>query len=296
MQLFLLEVQHFITYLQVEKDASQHTVNSYRSDIGRFVKFIQKQGVSEVIFANITPVMIRAYLNYLKNKGYARHTIARRMASLRSFFRYLCKKEIIKANPVQGIYLPIKDGKTATVLEINEVEALLRLPKPNLLGCRDKAMLELTYASGLRISELTGLLISDIDIITCHVLLYGRGAKERVVPIGKQGMAALMHYIEQVRPSLCAQIQHDRLFVNSKGGPITSRSVRRIFENYFQRLVIDKQVSPQMLRQSLAVHLLKNGANVSFVQELLGTNSCQPCNHLSRENVKVVYNNAHPRA
>jgi integrase/recombinase XerC len=301
MELFLRQVQHFVKYLKVEKNASQHTVKNYCSDIERFLEFAKNQGVGEAIFANLNPLVIRAYLGYLRNEGYARHTIVRRIAGLRCFFRFLCREKVIGENPFAVISIPRAEKKVPVYLDVMEVNELLSLPGDTLLAKRDASVLELLYASGLKVSELTKLLLKDVDVVNGYLIAHGSGAKARFVPIGKAALLSLNDYLENVRPKLYEQspVRHEVLFVNSKGGPLTDRSVRRMMQNYTKLLAFDKKVSPHTLRYAFAAHLLDNGADLCSVQELLGCINSSGMGlyaHVTREKINSVYKAAHPRA
>jgi len=296
-------IQHFLVYLQVEKNASQHTITNYRADIELFIAFAHKQGVvGEVLFANVTPVLIRAYLADLNKQQYARRTIARRIAAVKSFFRFLCRENIIIENPFSGIRTPKLDKKLPVFLNPNEIDDLLVLPGNDTLGLRDAAILELLYATGVRVSELAGLTLANIDLANCYILVCGKGAKERIIPIGRKAKSALECYLSQARPKLYIKVKghyHDKLFVNSKGGPLTDRSIRRILDKYVQWLAINKNVSPHTIRHTFATHLLNNGADLRSVQELLGhvnLSTTQLYTHVTKERLKTVYRDSHPRA
>ncbi|MBP2653130.1 MAG: xerC 2 [Firmicutes bacterium] len=295
-------LEDFIRYLRVEKNASQHTINSYRADIERFFEFAKEKGVTEADFAQISPILIRAYLAILKEEDYARRTIARRVAALRSFFRFMCREEIVGENPFSSVHTPKLDKRLPVFLDLEEVDALLALPDKSALGRRDAAILELLYATGIRVSELAGLTVQDVDLTTGYVLVYGKGAKERVVPVGRKAVGAIAGYLDSSRPRLRAMgvtPPHDILFVNKNGGPLTDRSVRRIVEKYVNALAITKNVSPHTIRHTFATHLLNNGADLRSVQELLGhvnLSTTQLYTHVTKERIKSVYKDAHPRA
>ena len=289
-------------YLSVEKHASQHTLANYRADIQRFFAFARSKGMDEADFAQVSTILIRAYLAELKEEEYARRTIARRIAALRSFFRFLCREDIVDNNPFSHVHTPKLDKRLPVFLDITEVNALLEAPDQSALGRRDRAILELLYASGLRVSELTGLAVGDIDFASGYVLVYGKGAKERVVPVGKNALKALTDYMETSRPRLRASGSmptHNTLFVNKRGGPLTDRSVRRLVDKYVEAMALQKNVSPHTLRHTFATHLLNNGADLRTVQELLGhvnLSTTQLYTHVTKERIKSVYHGAHPRA
>ncbi|EGO63138.1 tyrosine recombinase XerC [Acetonema longum] len=295
-------IQQYMLYLQVEKNASQHTVHSYRADIDHFILFVQQQGAGEALFSQIKPIHIRAYLVELNKDQYARRTVARKIACLRSFYRFLCRENYLTDNPFAGIHTPKLEKKLPVFLDAVEVKDMLELPGNDLLGRRDAALLETLYATGARVSELVGLGIGDLDLVNRFVLLFGKGAKERVVPIGRTAVRALEYYLTVIRPQLYSRHKgsvHQTLFLNRNGGPLTDRSVRRMIDKYVEILALKKHVTPHTIRHSFATHLLDNGADLRFVQELLGhvnLSTTQLYTHVTKERLKAVYRNAHPRA
>lgn len=295
-------MQQFILYLQIEKNASQHTITGYQADIEAFVVFAQQQGAGEVLFSHVSPVLLRAYLKELKAKHYARRTIARRIAVLRSFFRFLHRENIIEVNPLLHIHTPKLERRLPVFLDLTEVNELLASPPNDALGLRDRAILELLYASGLRVSELVGLKLADIDFANRYVLVFGKGAKERIVPTGREAIAAIEKYLNSSRPRLYRQYRgepHSTLFVNKAGGPLTDRSVRRMIDKYVKVLALNKKVSPHTLRHTFATHLLEHGADLRSVQEMLGhvnLSTTQLYTHITQERLKSVYHHTHPRA
>lgn len=294
-------LEQFIFYLRVEKNASPHTVVSYRADIGDFFEFARGHGYGEVVFANVTPILIRAYLASLKEGEYARRTIARRVAALRSFFRFLCREEVIPDNPFNTVRSPKLEKKLPVFLDTKEITGLLELPDNSGLGRRDTAILELLYATGVRVGELVALSVQDVDLDAGYALVYGKGAKERIVPVGRKATAALRLYLDASRPLLYARSgkPHSQLFVNKNGGPLSDRSVRRIVDKYVGMLALQKNVSPHTIRHSFATHLLNNGADLRAVQELLGhvnLSTTQLYTHVTKERLREVYLQAHPRS
>jgi integrase/recombinase XerC len=290
----------FFRYLKVQKNASPHTVASYRTDIEHFLAFAAvKLGTDEVTLAAITPILIRAYLANLKDEGYARRTIARKMAAMRSFFRHLCREGVVAENPFKMVRTPKLEKRLPGFLDPDEITALLELPDKSSLGRRDAAILELLYATGMRVSELAGLAVRDVELGEGYALVYGKGSKERVVPVGRKALAALKLYLDLARPRLMTGAPHDTLFVNSRGGPLTDRSVRRVVDKYVTALAIAKHVSPHTIRHTFATHLLNNGADLRSVQELLGhvnLSTTQLYTHVTKERIKSIYSQAHPRA
>ncbi len=292
----------FFRYLKVQKNASPHTLASYRTDIEQFFAFAAAtQGQAEVKPATVTPILIRAYLASLKEEDYARRTIARRMAALRSFFRFLCREETLAENPFTAVRSPKLEKRLPSFLDPGEMTCLLELPAKDVRGRRDAAILELLYATGMRVSELAGLSLRDVDLAEGYALVYGKGSKERVVPVGRKANNAVNLYLELSRPKLYAKakVQHDSLFVNKDGGPLTDRSIRRLVDKYVEQAAIAKKVSPHTIRHTFATHLLNNGADLRSVQELLGhvnLSTTQLYTHVTKERVKAIYQQAHPRA
>lgn len=297
------QLREFIEYLQVEKNASLHTVNSYRADMNVFFAFARLQGVAgEAIFTQADSMLIRAYIASLTNAGYARSTILRRIATLKAFFRFLCKEYGVDIHPFAGIHRVTTEKKVPVFLTEGEMTQLLNMPGNDLLGIRDKAILELLYASGLRVGELIALTVKDVDMAAGYVLVYGKKAKERLVPIGRISAKAIADYLADSRLKLCEKCKtgrHESLFVNAGGSPLTDRSVRRIVSKYAEKLALQKQITPQTLRYTAAAHLLQNGADFLFVQEILGQVDAVVTQFdvpVTRERLKSVYKGAHPRA
>lgn len=293
-------IEDFILYLKLEKNASEHTIASYTADIANFLSYATEQGFTGGL-DSVSHIQIRSYLAVMKEGGYARRTIARRIAALRSLFRFLCRENILESNPFNSVHTPKLEKRLPELLAETEIDELFCLPAENELGLRDLAILELLYATGVRVSELVGLNLKDIDFDSRFVLVYGKGAKERIVPVGRKAIEALKDYLSRTRPTLCSGTNkvHQKVFVNSRGGPLTDRSVRRILEKYVTMLALSKRVSPHTIRHSFATHLLDHGADLRFVQELLGhvsLSTTQLYTHISREKLKSVYRQSHPRA
>ncbi|XEQ92750.1 IS91 family transposase ISMno24 [Sporomusa carbonis] len=301
-------IEQFVLYLKVEKNASQHTIHSYQKDIIQFVEFVSSQGAGKELLARVTPLIIRSYLAYLNSEQYAKATIMRRIAALRSFFRFLCRESIVSENPCNAVRTPKLEKRLPVFLDSNEISGLLALADSTPLGLRDKAVLEILYATGVRVSELVGICLPDIDFAGRTIIVSGKGAKQRIVLMGRTAVNILEQYLYKARPELCAKAgeygrqaakPHNRLFVNSRGGPLTDRSVRRIIEKYIDVLAIKKNVSPHTIRHTFATHLLDNGADLRSVQELLGhvnLSTTQLYTHVTTERLKASYKKSHPRA
>ena len=301
MSMFDNEVQRFILYLQLEKNASQHTISSYSADIASFLAFAEQYHF-DGSFQAVDHLLIRSYLADMKKSEYSRRTIARRIAALRSLFRFLCRESLLEVNPFSTVHTPKLEKRLPEILDETELTELFTLSRQTALGLRDLAILELLYATGTRVSELVGLKLHDLDFDSRFILVYGKGSKERIVPVGRKAISALKAYLDRSRPQLVARLTdgcHQKIFVNSKGGPLTDRSVRRIFDKYVEMLALAKHVTPHTMRHSFATHLLDHGADLRLVQELLGhvsLSSTQLYTHVTKERLKEVYRQAHPRA
>lgn len=301
-------LEKFILHLKLEKNASQHTIHNYQRDILQFVEFVGSQGTGEALLIDITPLIIRSYLAFLKSEQYAKATIMRRIAALRSFFRFLCREDVLSENPCKAIRTPKLDKKLPVFLDVNEIRELIALPDNSPLGIRDKAVLEMLYATGIRVSELTGITLADIDFSGRAIIVSGKGAKQRIVLMGRTAVEVLELYLLSARPRLCANPGeygrqtnkvHNYVFVNSRGGSLSDRSVRRIVDKYVEIMAIKKNVSPHTIRHTFATHLLDNGADLRTVQELLGhinLSATQLYTHVPNERLKANYKKFHPRA
>lgn len=306
-------LDQFMDYLRVEKGVSIHTLSAYGRDITQFITYLRQEkglmpvgrrsrpGRQEKFLSKVTHLHLRAYLAYLKEREYTPASINRKLASLRSFFRYLCRKRGLKVNPVLALSSPKLGKRLPVFLDRIEVDKLLSLPeikKP--AGLRDWAILELFYASGMRVSELVGLNLLDIDLGSDEVRVFGKGKKERIVLTGSKAKQAMKRYLQEGRPQLIGQmVDEEALFINRFGGRLTVRSVQRMVNKYIRIMGERKKVSPHTLRHTFATHLLEGGADLRSVQELLGhasLSTTQIYTHVTEERLKLVYDQAHPRA
>lgn len=286
-------VDRFLIYLETERNASSHTLKNYRVDLKDFLSFIKGQAVASVDYLEI-----RRFLGCLKERRYQKSTIARKLACLRSFFKFLARENLLKTNPASSIQSPKKEKKLPRYLELTEVEHLLEAPQgPSWEEKRDKAILETLYSSGIRVGELAALNDEDAEILSGHLKVRGKGKKERMVPIGSLAMRALQNYLEK-RPTSAVKAKPP-LFLNRLGTRLTDRSVRRILNKYARRIALKKEISPHMLRHSFATHLLDRGADLRSVQELLGhenLSTTQIYTHVSTKRLREAFEKAHPRA
>ena len=286
-------IQKFMTYLEVEKNASSHTITNYRIDLKEFSGSIKDKPLED-----ITHVDIRLFLARMKEKNFSKRTVARKMACLRSFFRFLCREGYIKSSPASGLKTPKLDRKLPLFLDVNEVTRLIESPDvSDVYGLRDRAILETFYSSGIRVSELVGLNKENIDFIGGVLKVYGKGKKERLAPIGDRALRAIRNYLEKLG---AADIKEKKaVFINKSGRRMSDRAVRRVVEKYIHKTSLRKGISPHSLRHSFATHLLDRGADLRSVQELLGhanLSTTQVYTHITTARLKEVYDKVHPRA
>lgn len=295
------QIDDFLKYLEVEKNTSLLTIKSYAGDIALFLEFLhERKGTFK--WSDIKVLDIRAYLAKMNEADYARRTIARRISSLRSFYKFLVRENHVKINPFVKVRTPKLVKKLPVFLEELEINELLKLPGTDELGLRDQALLEILYATGCRVSELVGLTLERIDLGNQYVLLLGKGNKERIVPVGVPAVKAVEEYLNKSRNHLMQKFrvgEHNKLFVNYRGACLTDRSVRRILNKYIDLLALHKHVSPHVIRHTFATHLLEHGADLRAVQELLGhanLSTTQIYTHVTTERIVHVYDENHPRA
>jgi integrase/recombinase XerD len=290
----------YIRYLIAERSASVHTISNYRREITQFMEFAREREVRD--WADVTPALLRQWLAALHAQGYVKASIARRVSELRSFYAWMLRADRVGANPVQAISAPKLPQRLPRPLNVEEVEALLDVPDPKTpQGQRDRAMLELLYAGGLRVSELLALDVGALDLVHGQVRVLGKGAKERVVLIGAPAERALRGYLEDGRRALLGRgDQRTRaLFLNRFGRRLSISMFTRTLSAYAARAGIERAVTPHMLRHSFATHLLDGGADLRSVQELLGHESVgttQIYTQVSQGHLRETVVAAHPRA
>ena len=301
-------IHQFIHYLSVEKNASPHTCRCYQRDLEGFEDFLKGSGMyvtpsGEAEVGKTDRLAIRKYLSFLHRKN-RKSSIARKLSTLRSFFKYLVREQIVSSNPAKGISTPKAEKTLPTTLTVDETFRLMESPKrlpekssggPKQNGSRDRAILELLYSSGLRVSELVGLNSNQLDLELGVVRVMGKGRKERIVPVGMKAIDALKAYLEE-RGGV---EEEDPVFVNFLGGRLTARSVGRLIKKYTRHSGIFRKVSPHSLRHTFATHLLDAGADIREIQEMLGHSSLsttQRYTHVSMGKLMEVYDKAHPRS
>jgi len=322
-------IQKFLDYLKIEKRFSGHTAKCYGADLLQFKEFLSPQSnkgfgveadVSKQVFGGTESSIktditaesgsalldvdintVRAYLAHMNDKQYSKATIARKLATLRSFYKFLIKIGRLNSNPMMLVRTPKQEKKLPRFLEYEQVKELLETPPlDNWLGIRDRAILETLYSTGMRVSELVGLNVEDVDFLSEVVHIRGKGKKERIAPISASALQRTQHYIEFKNKRAQSNDNFDLkvLFVNKHGRRLSTRSVRRKMDKYLKMAGLDPSISPHTLRHSFATHMLNNGADLRSVQELLGHQSLsttQIYTHLSSGKLKEVYQHAHPR-
>ncbi|HHV77123.1 MAG TPA: tyrosine recombinase XerC [Syntrophothermus lipocalidus] len=300
----LSHVKRFLEHLEIEKGASPLTLAGYRSDLERFVAhFADKRGIGteEIGFEVLDPRTVREYLAHLQECGLKRSTMARKVAALRSFGKYLCSSQIIEVNPVATVSTPRREKRLPRFLYSQEVEALLAAPDGgDVLGLRDQAILELLYATGIRVGELVGLDLPDFDAEERFIRVMGKGSKERIVPVGARAVEAMNRYLNSSRRVLAARKQgtENAIFLNRHGTRLSARGVRNIVNRYVEEIALRLKISPHTLRHTFATHLLNGGADLRSVQELLGharLSTTQVYTHVTAERLKNIYDDKFPR-
>jgi integrase/recombinase XerC len=291
-------VDDFIEYLRVEKNASPHTLSNYGNDLAQFFKYAEEQRIMDL--TAVTYLNVRQFLAGLQARQYAKKTVARKLSAVRSFFLYLVREGVLEASPFSAVQTPKQDKLLPKFIYPEELKQLLEAPDLNEpSGLRDAAIMECLYASGMRVSELVQANVDDIDWQHGVMLVFGKGSKERYVPLGDYALRALRTYLEQARPRLSVTHSEKAVFLNRSGGRLTDRSVRRVIDKYVEKLAMSRQISPHTLRHSFATHLLEAGADLRTVQELLGhehVSTTQIYTHVTRDHLQSIYNRAHPRA
>ncbi|MBI3323184.1 MAG: tyrosine recombinase XerC [Candidatus Omnitrophica bacterium] len=286
-------IERFLNYLKVERNASAHTLRNYAKDLS-----LLRESLGETPWEKADLLSLRKFVADQRTGGLSKATVARRVAAIRSLFRFLHREGFVGSNPALGLTRPKLDRRLPAFLSVEEAARLVEAPKgDDFVGARDRAILETLYSTGLRVSELVGLRIRDVDLIGGSLRAMGKGRKERLVPMGSYSVQAIRKYLGTLAPE---QGDPERpLFQNRLRGRLTDRSVRRILNRYLAQVSVSLKVSPHALRHSFATHLLDRGADLRSVQELLGHSSLtttQVYTHVTTERLKRVYESAHPRA
>ena len=289
-------VSEYTDYLKIEKRQSQNTLAAYRRDVSRFAKYLPNKRLDDAKISDV-----RSFLVFLRNEeGLAPSSVARCLSSLKSFYEYLSVENLISENPTETIASPRPWRKLPNVMSVEEVDALIATPDINTLaGIRDLAMLELIYATGLRVSELVSLKMSAVDLEVGYLRSLGKGSKERVVPIGDVAKTAIECYVNNARPLFQKKRRSGDLFLTRRGNAMTRQGFWKILKKYSIKAKIEGAVSPHALRHAFATHLLERGADLRSVQMMLGhsdISTTQIYTHVLRQRMREVYERFHPRA
>jgi tyrosine recombinase XerD len=292
------QLDRYIVHLKVEKGASPYTVRNYSQEIEQFFDFLEDEGVDS--WDGVDRQVLRRYLLWLRKEGYVEASMARKLSELRSFCRYLLQEGLLPSNPFDLVSSPKVPKRLPRYLKAEEVEALLHAPDVSTpLGQRDRAILELLYAAGVRLSELVSLNLANLSLDTGQMVVWGKGGKERVVLLGVPAVRALQDYIRDGRAKLLRKKTTDALFLNRFGGRLSRRSIGLILDKYSKLAGLWRKVTPHLLRHTFATHMLEGGAGLRVVQELLG--HAQPTTteiytHVTPGRLREVYLKTHPRA
>ena len=291
------ELSQFLTSLKHEKNASPHTISSYRRDLLQLAGFLEERKVK---LKEVDNIVLRGFLAVLQEKKNKKSTIARKLASIRTFFQFCIKMKWMEDNPAKVVATPKQERHVPSFLSEEEMAEFLDIPDSNQpLDLRDKCALELLYATGIRVSELVGINLEDVDFTERLIRIRGKGKKERLVPFGKKAEDSLGSYIRARRQLLKGEGDDAALFLNYRGERLTSRSVERIVDKYIRITAMQRKISPHSLRHSFASHLLSRGADLRVIQELLGHESLattQKYTHLDLKQLLNVYKKSHPRS
>ncbi|HHV62177.1 MAG TPA: site-specific tyrosine recombinase XerD [Firmicutes bacterium] len=291
-------IKEFLAYLAVERGLAGNTLESYGRDLRQFLEFIQEcKGIAP---EEATQATVVSYLAELRLRGRAPATVSRTLAALKSFYQYLVREHGLTRDPTSNLESPRQEKRLPRVLTVQEVTALLNAPVPrDAAGIRDKAMLELLYATGIRVSELVNLKIEDVNLTLGYIRCFGKGSKERIVPLGRIAAECTERYIRDGRSKLSKHDSGSWLFLNQHGHRLTRQGFWKILKKYAAQIGIKKEITPHTLRHSFATHLLERGADLRSVQEMLGhadISTTQIYTHLTKGKLKEVYNKTHPRA
>lgn len=286
----------FLRYLDRQRNASPHTLRAYAHDLEQFAAHLREELGRDARPQDVDHLLIRAFLARLHRAGLKKTSSARKLATLRTFFRFLCREGVLKRNPARALLSPKVERRIPTHLEEVEIDALLDVPGESDGVLRARAILELLYATGIRCAELVGLDLTEVDLDARMVRVLGKGRKERVIPFGSRAQEALEAYFPA---RLRARPHSDALFVNNRGGRLTDRSIRHLLSHRIRQLAMARRVSPHTLRHSFATHLLERGADLRAIQELLGhasLSTTQRYTHVNAKQIIDIYRKTHPRA
>ncbi len=291
------KINEFLDYLKIEKNYSLYTSKNYKIDINEFKDYLKKENMN---YLKVDYDFIKGYLMELYNRNLSRNSVARKLSSLRSFYKFLFNNDLINTNPFKYVSTPKKEKRLPKYLGVEELEVIFNIPNLNTpLGQRDKLILEVLYATGIRVSELVNIKLNDIDFYKKEIKVMGKGSKQRIDPFGDYCLDAINLFLNDGRKRIL-QKHHTScqyLIINEKGNKITTRGVEKIIDDIVKKAALKKHISPHMLRHSFATHMLNEGCDIRTVQELLGhesLESTQIYTHVSNERLRAVYLKCHP--
>ena len=294
----MFHLEEFREYLQFERGVSPRTLDAYGRDLQRMVEYAQRKGVDDV--AILTASQLREFVYEMKDSGLAATSIRRTLSGIRTYFAFLIAEGIVKSDPTEKVEMPKTWRRLPGVLSREEVEKILEAPQiGEKMYWRDKALLEFAYASGVRVSELAALKVRDVDLNEGVAVVFGKGAKERVVPIGRAAQRALDIYIRELRPGLARREAEGVVFLNAQGRKLTRMGIWKILQKHVKRSGVKRRVTPHTLRHCFATHLLEGGADLAAVQEMLGhadISTTQIYTHVDREYLRDIHKRYHPRS
>lgn len=291
-------LKEYLATLKIEKNLSENTINSYKTDLTSFLNFISQSGIDDL--AEIKTNNIASFFKLLKEAGLNETSAARYFSSLKGFFKYLYKNDYIKSNPIERIQPPKISRRLPEVLNVREINSILEQPDvKDTIGLRDKAILEVFYACGTRISELINIKVNDLFLSEEVIRVFGKGSKERLIPIGSSAIKWIEEYLQKSRPILAKNYKSENyLFLNQRGTKFSRMGIWKIVNHYAKRAGIEKNVHPHTFRHSFATHLIEGGADLRAVQEMLGhsdISTTQIYTHIDRDYIKLVHKKYHPR-
>jgi integrase/recombinase XerD len=291
-------LQEYLTVLKLERNLSENTLSSYKNDINSFINFLEDKSIND--FSDVDSKILVGFFKVLKDSGLTSTSAARYHSSVKGFFSYLHQNKYLKSNPVDKINPPKLSRKLPAVLNVNEIDKILDSPDiSDKFGLRDKAILEVLYACGLRVSELLNLKISDLYLSEEVLRVFGKGGKERLVPIGRSAVKWTQEYLRKGRPLLEKKLKSQNIvFLNTRGTKLSRMGIWKIIDHYSKQAGIEKEVHPHTFRHSFATHLIEGGADLRAVQEMLGhsdISTTQIYTHIDRDYIKQVHKDFHPR-
>jgi len=290
-------VAQFLDYLSIEKGLSQNTIKSYRQDLVKFAEYLESRSIKGI--KSVTKHHISKYLYFLKDKDLSPNSISRNLVAIKMFFRFLVTERLLKENPANVIESPRLVKKLPEVMDTYEVSRMLDMPDArDVFGRRDKAALELMYATGMRVSEIVDLMVNNLNMDMGFVRCKGKGGKERIIPVGGKAKLALSRYLEQARSKLSKKMGDGHLFLSKLGKKISRQSFWKMLKKYVKKADIKRDITPHTLRHSFATHLLERGADLRSVQEMLGhadISTTQIYTHINKARLKGIHKKYHPR-